>query len=118
MHRALATAVLLALLAGFAQAQEAGRLQLERPAAAELGLRGAPMRADPTSGLPQTNAPEAAPPILRPMASPPLLASLGAPPSAAQCRLDCAETYYFCLAGEESDECAQSWGQCRLGCGG
>jgi hypothetical protein len=33
-----------------------------------------------------------------------------------QCRLACAQTYYFCLASDFPDQCPISWGQCRAGC--
>lgn len=106
------------MLAGLAQAQDAGRVQLERPGAADLGLRGAGLGggapADPGAADPA--APEGL--VLRPMAAPGLSTlGLDAPRSAAQCRTTCAQDYYFCLASEESDECPQGWGQCRLACG-
>jgi len=37
---------------------------------------------------------------------------------AGQCRLACAQTYYFCLASEAPDDCPSAWTQCRVGCGG
>ncbi|WP_340644678.1 hypothetical protein [Phenylobacterium sp.] len=35
---------------------------------------------------------------------------------AGKCRLSCAQSYYFCLAGDGSDDCAPTWGQCRASC--
>ena len=35
---------------------------------------------------------------------------------AQQCRMSCAQTYYFCLAGNQIDDCPASWSQCRAGC--
>lgn len=116
---ALLLTVLLALAAP-ATAQTDGRLSLERPGAAALGLRGAgeaPQGAAATADAPQ--AAEAAAPSslgLRPLAGP-VVMSTPIPPDAQACRMSCAQTYYFCLAGDGSDECAQAWGQCRLGCG-
>ncbi|MDP3855108.1 hypothetical protein [Phenylobacterium sp.] len=49
---------------------------------------------------------------------PPMLAPLARPSNAdgGACRLGCARSYYFCLAGESVDECPASWGQCRSRC--
>lgn len=49
---------------------------------------------------------------------PPMLAPLARPSTAdgGACRLGCARSYYFCLAGESVDECPASWGQCRSRC--
>lgn len=33
-----------------------------------------------------------------------------------QCRLSCAQTYYFCMAGEDGESCSANWGQCRSAC--
>lgn len=116
---ALLLAVLLALAAP-ASAQTDGRLSLERPGAAALGLRGA--GAAPQGAVAEHAAPEeddAPPPVslgLRSLAGSVVMSS-PAPPDAQACRMSCAQTYYFCLAGDGSDECAQAWGQCRLGCG-
>ncbi|HLY78095.1 MAG TPA: hypothetical protein VKQ70_01890 [Caulobacteraceae bacterium] len=49
-------------------------------------------------------------PVMRP--PPPI--SLPADP--AQCRMDCAQTYYVCRAGERPEECAGPWGQCVATC--
>ena len=46
--------------------------------------------------------------------SPVVSAPVGGAPQ--QCRLSCAQTYYFCLASDHSQECSASWGQCRSGC--
>lgn len=35
---------------------------------------------------------------------------------AGQCRLSCAQSYYFCLSGDGGDDCPATWGQCRAGC--
>lgn len=116
-------ALLLVVLLGLsapAAAQTEGRLSLDRPGAAALGLRGAEA---PSQGAASSEAAleAAAPPQaldlgLRPLAGPVLMSS-PPPPDASACRLSCAQTYYFCLAGDASDECSQAWGQCRLGCG-
>lgn len=107
-------------LAQTAPAGPEGRLSASRPDAGALGLRGAEAFAPPTPGQAEAKA-EAEPAAdlgLRPLgaAAAPPLASLPPAPDARQCRLACAQDYYFCLAGDASDECPQAWGQCRLGC--
>ena len=119
----LALALLLVALTGLpASAQTDGRLDPTRPGASALGLRGAgalapgPSQAAAAAAGDQTPNPGAADLNLRPLAGPALM-SQPPPPNAQACRLSCAQTYYFCLAEEASDECPQAWGQCRLGCG-
>jgi len=34
----------------------------------------------------------------------------------SDCRMSCAQTYYFCRAGEDPDACAPTWGQCVAAC--
>lgn len=115
--------VLLMLLVGLsvpAVAQTEGRLSLERPGAAALGLRGAGVsQASPAAGEASAGPVETTPAPalgLRPMAGSAIL-SRPTPPDAQACRMACAQSYYFCLAGDGTDECPQAWGQCRLGCG-
>jgi len=48
-------------------------------------------------------------PIL-PAVSPPLGGQ------AQQCRLSCAQTYYFCLSESRPEDCSGNWGQCRAAC--
>lgn len=54
-------------------------------------------------------APKEAPP------PPPRPAPSG--PSAEQCRMTCAQRYYFCLAEAEQEICSPAWAQCRTACG-
>jgi hypothetical protein len=49
-----------------------------------------------------------------PTISPPAPASTTNDPS--QCRMGCAQTYYFCRAGDRPDGCAETWGQCVATC--
>lgn len=129
MRRALILLLLLSLpLAGaeLARAQTApagpqGRLSGTRPDAGALGLRGAEALAPAAADQEQPqDGPQVEPSAdfdLRPLGggvAP--LASLPPLPDARQCRLACAQDYYFCLAGDASEECPQAWGQCRLGC--
>ena len=48
---------------------------------------------------------------------PPAFSPIPPPPTAEQCRTACAQTYYFCLAENEIQDCAPAWSQCRLACG-
>ena len=73
--------------------------------------------APPPSGkitLPPPKAAAAATPAPQPAALP-----TPAPPPVqdpADCRMSCAQTYYFCRAGDRPDDCAGSWGQCVATC--
>jgi hypothetical protein len=35
---------------------------------------------------------------------------------ALECRMSCAQTYYFCRAGDIQDSCAPTWSQCVAAC--
>jgi hypothetical protein len=52
----------------------------------------------------------ATPPVLAPPAP------ISVPTDPAQCRMSCAQTYYFCRAGDHPDDCAGTWGQCVATC--
>lgn len=120
MHRPLCLLLVLLALAGAAQAQQAGRSSVRRPDSA--GLRGPILSGDPASqaspaaaGLRST----ARDPVIYGAQSailplPPVSSGVGG--TAQQCRMSCARTYYFCLAGNQGDDCATSWSQCRAGC--
>jgi len=68
---------------------------------------------------PRTTIP-APPPTAAPAAppTPTLLASTAAAPLAdpAECRAGCAQTNYFCRAGEHPDNCGADWSQCVAAC--
>jgi hypothetical protein len=53
-------------------------------------------------------------------ANPPLPVLSPPPPRSrvdpGQCRISCAQTYYFCAGGDSPGECAPAWAQCRAGC--
>jgi len=38
------------------------------------------------------------------------------PADPSECRMSCAQTYYFCRAGDQPDACAGTWGQCVATC--
>jgi len=64
--------------------------------------------AQPRPAQSQVPPPPALAPVL-PTPSPPVY-------DAAQCRLSCAQAYYFCLASDTPDECPGAWSQCRAAC--
>lgn len=96
-----------------------GKLTIAAPGAPALDLRGA-VKPDPAiegaADLAVAEAKRAFSPA--PVAAPsaPALASNAPPPDGARCRASCARDYYFCLAREETSDCAPSWGRCRSGC--
>lgn len=109
MRRALALAALALVLATPAGAQQKGRLT--QPASG-VALRGAqPATPDPQAPT-ALEAAAAALAAARAQSTP--AAQVRAAP--AQCRLTCAQEYYFCLAGDGTDDCAPHWGQCRAAC--
>lgn len=123
----------LALLATPASGQDKGRIsvipaapkgdlrpsQTVDPTAVRVGRVTTPVR--PAYGGPPRTAGEmrveqqritaANPPL-------PVLSPLPIPTRAepGQCRIACAQTYYFCAGGDSADECAPAWAQCRAAC--
>jgi hypothetical protein len=143
--RARALALLFTLGAAAligAPGQAARRIKAQAPTTSQAaGLRG-PLDATaadgtttPTSSPSQnfsplppgmTNSQPAKPPPsplmlanngLSPQAKP-LAGAIAAPPkpSPDDCRLSCAQTYYFCLAGEDAPRCPTTWGMCVDSC--
>ena len=89
------------------------------------GLRGAQSAAAPAAGTKAADGVAAQPSVggAIPPASLPPIAPTGPPPlmsrvdqAAAQCSAACSRDYYFCLAGDNPDLCAVTWGQCRATC--
>ena len=110
--------VILLAIAGSAGAQQKAR---PKPPPAQVtapsGLRGEvtsdpiPMSRAPTAAAGQTLDLNAQSLFLpQPVASAPVGGA------GQQCRLACAQQYYFCQANDRGDECPSSWGQCRSGC--
>jgi hypothetical protein len=68
--------------------------------------------------VPQPPKAAAAPARASAAASSPLPAAAASLASAdpSSCRMDCAQTYYFCRAGEDTEACSPSWSQCVAGC--
>lgn len=129
MRRLLPLLTLALGLAAPAGAQQAGRYAIPEPGAA---LESRALRGALAAGLDETpsDAPARLRDVLAPALPPPLPQTSApnvpryAPPlsfgsdasSGGQCRLSCARTYYFCLANNGDDTCAQDWGQCRARC--
>jgi hypothetical protein len=67
-------------------------------------------RTKPASSAQATVQRAATPPVTTPPAP------VSVPADPAQCRMDCAQTYYFCRAGDHPDDCAGTWGQCVSTC--
>jgi hypothetical protein len=67
-------------------------------------------RAKPPSSAQATVQRAATPPVSTPPAR------VSVPDDPAQCRMSCAQTYYFCRAGDHPDDCAGTWGQCVATC--
>jgi hypothetical protein len=90
---------------------------LARLALLLVALPALALAADVTADRTQPAAPAqasvqraATPPVI----TPPAPVSVPADPS--QCRMTCAQTYYFCRAGDRPDDCAGTWGQCVATC--
>lgn len=59
----------------------------------------------------------AQPPVAKPAPAQKRLQSpLPTGPTADQCRATCAQDYYFCLSGNEPQDCSPRWAQCRAAC--
>lgn len=104
----LASIAAILFLAASAQAQTAGAPHKAKlvvpPKPAPLTLRG----------------PQSAAPAIKLAAPPPSSwaeSAYGAPASDPdECRMACAHSYYFCLAGENAPSCPQDWISCQSGC--
>ena len=108
--------LLTLLILTLALASPAGAQQAPSPTAAPV-LRGllsadagdapdatSPVAASAAAALAQSFIP------LRTLSDTPVAGEAG------QCRLSCAQSYYFCLSGDGGDDCPATWGQCRAAC--
>lgn len=121
MRRALPLVLLLAALAAPSGVLAGGRITIIAPSTPQSGmiaLRGSQSAAD---GRGQSALPRDSGDVLDPTLA--LALSPARPPAGAlsagelgQCRLSCAQTYYFCLAQDASEDCSPNWGQCRAAC--
>ncbi len=116
MRRRLALLILALAVASPASAQQAPTTLISPPAATPV-LRGslsadAAAAPDATSPV-AANAAAALAQSFIPLRSLPDTPVAGA---AGQCRLSCAQSYYFCLSGDGGDDCPATWGQCRAAC--
>jgi hypothetical protein len=84
-----------------------------------IALPALALAADAGGGRAKPASPSGPQATMQRAATPPAASPL-APPSVttdpAQCRMGCAQTYYFCRAGDRPDDCAGSWGQCVATC--
>jgi hypothetical protein len=113
-----ARALLLAIAAGLAGAllcagpclADAASANGDAPAPKHAALRG-----------PVSAAPAKTPAKPKPVVAPALAANPGQSPlpsdDGGQCRLDCAQAYYFCLSSDDSSSCGATWARCRTDCG-
>lgn len=106
--------VSLALLAAPALAGHAASEETKAKPAAKLKL--------PTSlrGSIQPQRPRQPIALVSPTPKPPVAAPItplaSAAPNTGQCRASCAHTYYFCLSGPVTTDCAETWSQCSVSC--
>ena len=119
MRRSIRLVCLVLAFSGAAEAQQPARSK--STSATALGLRGAvapDVGKSGPSALLTLRAPAREPVtygaqrVVTPLSS----ASPATGEIAQQCRMSCAQTYYFCLAGNQGDDCPTSWGQCRAAC--
>lgn len=82
------------------------------------GLRGAQTATGVVAGTAVPATPAPLPPPIQSKAPLAFFAAGAQPPaqSVQECRLGCARTYYFCLAGEDAPSCPQNWTSCRAAC--
>ena len=119
MRRVLAFLVLILALAGPASAQRRP-ITVIAPSAAAPVLRGplsadTPVAAGPAAD-PTGTAAAAAAALAQSQIPLRLLSDTPVGGEAGQCRLTCAQAYYFCLSSDVGDDCAPTWGQCRAAC--
>lgn len=109
MHRALILALTVLALAGSAHAQKT-------KAKPPVPLRGNVAATAPTPRSPAPSAPALDALGARSLFLPAPIASAPVGGAPEQCRLVCAQTYYFCLASDGPEQCPSSWSICRSGC--
>ena len=82
------------------------------------GLRGAQTATGAATGAATPATPAPLPPPIQSKAPLAFFAADGQPQaqSVQECRLGCARTYYFCLAGGDAPSCPQNWTSCRATC--
>lgn len=112
---------LLAIAAGLAGALLCAGPCLADPATAG-GDAPAPKHALLRGPLPASAPAAKAPAKPKPAVAPTLAAASAAQSSlpaddGGQCRLACAQAYYFCLSSDETGGCGSTWVRCRTDCG-
>lgn len=124
MRRVLLLSLLSLALAGPAGAQQGGRITVIASSPLQTGgvaLRGSQSASSASPRSTAVTAADGNDTLLDPTLA--LALSPARPPAGAlsvaelgQCRLSCAQTYYFCLAQDASQDCSPNWGQCRAAC--
>lgn len=108
MRKALPFVALILVLASPAGAQPQAAPTLRGSQSADT-----PAPVGPSAPRPGTPAVDLAPQVPIPLRT---LAETPVGGEAGQCRLTCAQSYYFCLATEGAEDCGPTWGQCRAKC--
>jgi hypothetical protein len=109
-----ALVLLLALAVGLATVAAGGGVAQAAGGGASLGAtpltRRAPLRGPQPARVP----------VARPAAArlPVVFAARAGPAriDSGECRLGCAQSYYFCLAAEAPDTCSGAWTSCLAAC--
>jgi hypothetical protein len=78
--------------------------------AADAGGGRLKFAAQPAPALPTVQTAATSPAIIPP---PPTVTPAVEP---AECRMGCAQSFYFCRTGDHPDDCAGNWGQCVASC--
>lgn len=111
MRRLLTLCIVALAVAGPVGAQE--KKPRPRPPTPSPALRGS-VSAAPMS--PAAPAPPVGINAAQSLFLPAPIASAPVGGAPQQCRLSCAQTYYFCLSSEDGESCSANWGQCRSAC--
>lgn len=116
--RMVAALLIVLALAGPALAQKlVVKPAPSTSAASKLGLRGAVDSTQPDAAPPPVIGLDGRPILAAPTPAPIAPAPAPAPvQNGGQCRLACAQAYYFCQSTDSPDECPSTWGQCRAAC--
>jgi hypothetical protein len=84
-----------------------------------IALPALALAADAGGGAVKPAAQSARPATVQAAATTPTIAppAPSAPPvDPSECRMTCAQSYYFCRAGDHADDCAGTWSECVVGC--
>jgi hypothetical protein len=100
-----------------AEAAMPGRIASAAPAAKPLpNLRGTQTAPRPVPVLVRPTLLTLATPYASPMTPRPGYGPVAEAGAGSQCRLSCAQSYYFCLASDSPEHCPGSFSQCANTC--